>query len=73
MYELLYVLEDHFHILVIYCMDLWEINDDDDQTTWHYIPEDRILHSHYIKFSLLTKYTAISSDKTRLQKLFKYH
>jgi hypothetical protein len=26
MFELVYVLEDHFHILVIYCMDLWEIN-----------------------------------------------
>jgi hypothetical protein len=30
MYELVYVLEDHFHILVIYWMDLWKINDDDD-------------------------------------------
>jgi hypothetical protein len=27
MYELVHVLEDYFHILVTYCMDLWEIND----------------------------------------------
>jgi hypothetical protein len=31
MYELVYVLKDHFHILVKYCMDLWEINDDDER------------------------------------------
>jgi hypothetical protein len=35
MFEMVYVLEDHFHILVIYCMDLWEINKYD--TIWHFI------------------------------------
>jgi hypothetical protein len=55
MYYLVYVLDDHFHILVIYCMDLWEINDDDEGASSpvsdmdHYV----IIHSrYYILFSI---------------------
>jgi hypothetical protein len=58
---LVYVLEDHFHILVIYCMDLWEINKYEGMNhvkiPWSWMQWNTFLHINFCTCTSCTKTT----------------